>query len=79
MPALLTRIDPARRCCRWYRVHVQPTLLEPFAVVCEWGSLRTAYRRMRSIPCAGRAEADELAERIVRRKLRKGCRMGRAG
>lgn len=76
---LLTRVDPAKHCWRWYAVHVQPTLLEPAAVVCEWGSLCTAYRRMRSYPCAGQAEAEALAERIVRRKLRRGYRMGRAG
>lgn len=45
---LLTPVDPAKHCYRWYRVHIQATLLDPFAVVCAWGSLRTKYRRQRS-------------------------------
>ncbi|NPV86278.1 MAG: WGR domain-containing protein [Anaerolineae bacterium] len=69
---LLTRVDPAKRCYRWYRVHVQATLLDPFAVVCAWGSLRTKYRRQRSIPCAGWVEAERTAEKIIEQKLHRG-------
>jgi hypothetical protein len=71
---LLTRIDPARRCFRWYSVSVEPTLFDPCAVVCSWGSLKTAYCRRRAIPCIGQTEAETLAGQIVRRKLRKGYR-----
>ena len=67
-------VDPSRRRWRRYRVCVQPTLLEPYAAVCEWGSLRTKYCRIRSIPCAGQAEAEELAQRIIERKKRRGYR-----
>ncbi|MGB9800426.1 MAG: hypothetical protein ACPLUL_10065 [Thermanaerothrix sp.] len=39
----LIRVDPPRRVYRWYVVAVQATLLEPWAVVCGWGSLRNRY------------------------------------
>jgi len=44
------------------------------AVACFWGSRRMAYRRHRLIPCATESEARALAERIVRRKSRRGYR-----
>ncbi|WP_299286251.1 hypothetical protein [Thermoflexus sp.] len=43
-------------------------------MACLWGSRRTACQRHRLIPCATEAEARALAERIVRRKTRRGYR-----
>ena len=45
-----------------------------WAVACLWGSRQAACQRHRLIPCATEAEARALAERIVRRKTRRGYR-----
>jgi hypothetical protein len=39
---LLIHIDPPQRIGRWYSVEITPTLFETGAVVCRWGSRRTA-------------------------------------
>lgn len=70
----LVRVDPIRRAYRWYVVGVQATLLEPWAVVCGWGSLRTRYERWRIIPCASAEEAQERMAQIVAAKRRRGYR-----
>jgi hypothetical protein len=57
-------MDPYQRACRWYVVGVQATLLEPWAVVCRWGSLRTRSERWRIIPCG--------SAQIVAQKWRRG-------
>lgn len=72
--AFLVRIQPEKRCWRWYSIRLQATLLEPLAVVCGWGSLRSRYARWRIIPCADRTEAERLAQRLLRSKLRRGYR-----
>jgi predicted DNA-binding WGR domain protein len=70
----LIRVDPAQRMDRWYAVLTLRDLFGAWAVACFWGSRRTAYQRHRLIPCATEAEARALAERIVRRKIRRGYR-----
>ena len=72
MNANLIRIDPERRMNRRYSVAVQPTLLDPLAVVCVWGSRRGGYQRARAYPVLTVAEGQELANRIVRTKVRRG-------
>lgn len=72
--AHLTRVDPERRMDRWYSVTVQPTLLDPVAVVCAWGSRRSRYQQLRALPAASLEEACAAAERIVRGKVRRGYR-----
>ena len=69
---LLHRVDPARHIYRWYSVNVQPTLLDPWAVICTWGSLKCQYRRQRAIPCESKDDAGRLAAKIVARKEAKG-------
>ena len=69
---LLIRVDPEQRMNRWYRVHVQATLFDEFAVVCVWGSRETAFQQMRAIPAESLAEAQELAARIVTEKIARG-------
>lgn len=61
----LIRIDPNRHMNRRYSVTVQPTLLEPLAVVCVWGSRRSSYQRVRVLPVESAEEAHVAAERIV--------------
>lgn len=70
----LIRVDTVKRMNRRYSVLVQPTLLEPVAVVCLWGSRRSSYQRAQVHAAATPAEAEALAEKIVRAKLRRGYR-----
>lgn len=72
----LIRVDPEKRMDRWYAVFAILDLFGEPAVLCMWGSRRTAYQRHRLIPCASTAEARERAAAIARRKLRKGYRAG---
>ena len=39
MVTVLVRIEPEKKMDRWYSVTVQPTLLDPCAVICAWGAL----------------------------------------
>lgn len=71
---LLVRIDHEKRMDRWYAVFATMTLFGEPAVLCMWGSRRTAYQRHRLIPCRSPQEARELAERILRRKQGRGYR-----
>lgn len=68
----LSRIDPERRMDRRYSVAVQPTLLDPLAVVCVWGSRRGGYQRARAYPVLTVAEGQILANNILRTKVRRG-------
>ena len=72
MNANLIRVDPERRMNRRYSVAVQPTLLDPLAVVCVWGSRRGGYQRARAYPVPTTTEGRKLAEKIVRAKVRRG-------
>jgi predicted DNA-binding WGR domain protein len=75
MSATLIRVDPEKRMNRRYSVIVQPTLLDPVAVVCVWGSRRSNYQRVQVHPAATPEEAQETAEKIVRVKIRRGYRL----
>lgn len=68
----LIRVDPEKRMDRWYAVFAILTLFGEPAVLCLWGSRRTAYQRGRLIPCASMEEARERAAAIARRKRRRG-------
>ena len=68
---LLHRVNPARNEARFYLVSVQASLLDPYAVLRAWGRLGGQQRSMVS-PCASAEEAEILAERLVRRRLRRG-------
>jgi len=57
---------------RWYSIGCQPTLLDCWAVVVAWGSRRSNYVRQRAIPVESQEQAQEVAEKIVARKIRKG-------
>lgn len=73
MPTIyLTRIDPAKHMDRWYSVTVQSTLLDRWAVVCAWGSRRSNYVQQRAIPVENMAQAQQVADKIVARKIHKG-------
>lgn len=75
MPTLLKRIDPEENINRWYFVTVQPTLLDPIAVVTAWGSRENDYQQVKILATDSVAEAQALAEKIVAQKLRRGYRL----
>ncbi|RIK33057.1 MAG: WGR domain-containing protein [Chloroflexi bacterium] len=70
----LARIDPELHMNRWYTIAVQPTLLDPVAVICTWGNRKTRYQRMRIQPTSSPKEARTVADGIVRRKVGRGYR-----
>ena len=71
----LIRVDLEKHMDRRYSVAVQPTLLDPVAVVCVWGSRRSSYQRMRAEPADSISEAEALAAKLVARKCRRGYRL----
>ena len=75
MMIVLIRHDPANNVNRWYAVSVQATLFCPHAVLCGWGRRGSAFTRWRIIPTESRAQADELAAKIVAAKKKKGYRV----
>jgi predicted DNA-binding WGR domain protein len=72
---LLIRVEPELNMNRWYSVGVQPALLDPVAVICAWGNLRTNYLRTHVLPAESLTEAAKLADDIVARKIRRGYRV----
>lgn len=68
----LIKIDPQKRMYRYYEISIQATLFEPFAVLCTWGSLVSAFRCQRIIPAKDLAEAELMAGRVLRKKLKRG-------
>lgn len=69
---LLYRIDPEKHMDRWYSVSVQSSLLDRWNVVTAWGSRRTRYQRQHLVVVDTQQQAETLAEKIIRAKLRKG-------
>ena len=72
MHTTLIRIDPDKHMDRRYSVAVQPTLLEPVAVVCLWGSRRSSYQRLQVHQANSWEEASAAAEKIIQEKIRRG-------
>ncbi len=69
--ALLHRINPAKNEARFYHVRIGPTLLDQHAVIRVWGRIGGHQRTMIS-PCQTDAEARTLADRLIRRRLKRG-------
>jgi predicted DNA-binding WGR domain protein len=69
---LLKKIDAEKNMNRWYSVHVQSTLLDPWAVICVWGRRDTSCFRMRILPVDSWEAAEMLARELLSRKLRRG-------
>lgn len=72
MNTTLIRVDLEKHMDRRYSVAVQPTLLDPVAVICIWGSRRSSYQRVQVHPAATREDAKKVAEKIVRAKIQRG-------
>ena len=72
---ILHRVAPEHHQYRWYSVRVESTLLDPWAVVCAWGSLKSNYRQQRAIPCESKEDAERLALQIIARKQKRGYKI----
>jgi len=72
MMPFMNRVDPEEDMDRWYMVFVQATLLDSVAVVCAWGSRRTAYHQLRVRPASSTEEALTTAKKIVQQKVKRG-------
>ena len=69
---ILTRTDLEQNMDRIYIVAIQPTLLYEHAVTCYWGRRGTAQQQQKIIPTESAQAADELAQKIVSQKLKRG-------
>lgn len=68
----LVRVEPEKNVNRWYNVVVQPTLLDPWAVICAWGRRDSSYQRVRVLPVESLLAAETLANKVVAQKLSRG-------
>lgn len=71
---LLHRINPARNEARFYLLATGPTLLDEHAVIRSWGRIG-GHQRWLISPCASHAEADRLASRLLKQKLKHGYKI----
>ncbi|HNT25837.1 MAG TPA: WGR domain-containing protein [Anaerolineales bacterium] len=69
---LLSHIEPADNLDRWYLVSIQATLFFPCAVVIAWGRRDNNFQQWRAIPVDTLDHAQELANKIVKKKLQRG-------
>jgi predicted DNA-binding WGR domain protein len=65
----LSRINPHENLNRWYLVSIQATLFHPWAVIIAWGRRDNAFQQWRAIPVESAVQAQELADRIVTKKI----------
>ena len=72
MNTTLIRVDLEKHMDRRYSIIIQPTLLDSVAVICVCGSRRSSYQRVQVHPAATREDAQKVAEKIVRGKIRRG-------
>ena len=72
MMTLLSHVEPTENQNRWYMVSVQATLFHPCAVIIAWGRRSNDFQQWRVIPVESRAQANEVAAKIVERKIRRG-------
>jgi predicted DNA-binding WGR domain protein len=68
---LLHRVNRKKNASRFYLVEVGPSLLDPYSVMRVWGRIGGHQRSMVSL-CASAEEAQALADRLVRRRIKKG-------
>lgn len=68
---LLHRINPAENERRFYFVCTGPSLFHPIAVIRSWGRIG-GYTRSMITACASGEEAEKLATRLVKKRLKRG-------
>jgi len=69
---LLSRKCVEENLNRWYLVSIQATLFFPCAVVVAWGRRDNNFQQWRAIPVDTLDHAQELANKIVKKKLQRG-------
>jgi predicted DNA-binding WGR domain protein len=69
---LLSHVEPTDNLNRWYLVSIQATLFSPCAVIIAWGRRDNDFQQWRAIPVDTLHDAQELADRIVKKKLQRG-------
>ena len=72
MLTILNHVDPAINQNRWYLVSVQSTLFHSCAVVVAWGRRDNDFQQWRVIPVASMVQANQVAEKIVEGKIKRG-------
>jgi len=72
---LLSHVCVEENMNRWYLVSIQATLFFPCAVVIAWGRRDNDFQQWRAIPVDTFDQAQELAVRIVKKKLQRGYRI----
>ena len=72
MMTLLSHVDPAENMMRWYLVSVQATLFHPCAIIVAWGRRDNDFQQWRVIPVESMVQANQVAEKIVERKIKRG-------
>ena len=72
MMTLLSHIEPAENQNRWYMVSIQATLFYPCSVVIAWGRRDNDFQQWRVIPVESMVQANQVAAKIVERKIRRG-------
>lgn len=68
---LLHRINFEKNEARFYLVEAAPSLFDPHTVLRVWGRIGGAQQR-KITPCGSAVEAEKLAERLIRQKLKRG-------
>jgi predicted DNA-binding WGR domain protein len=68
---LLQRINVAKNEARFYLVTTGPSLLDPHAVFRTWGRMG-GFQRSMITPCATAVEAERVAGKFIRRRLKRG-------
>ena len=72
MMTLLNHIEPTENQNRWYMVSVQATLFHSCSVIIAWGRRDNDFQQWRVIPFESMALADQVAAKIVERKIKRG-------
>ena len=72
MLTILNYVDPTINQNRWYLVSVQSTLFHSCAVVVAWGRRDNDFQQWRVIPVESIVQANQVAAKIVERKIRRG-------
>jgi predicted DNA-binding WGR domain protein len=68
---LLHRINSEKNEARFYLVETGPSLVDLYAVIRLWGRI-SGHQRGMVTPCRSAVEAEALAAKLVRRKLKRG-------
>jgi predicted DNA-binding WGR domain protein len=71
---LLHRINSEKNEARFYLVETGSSLVDPYAVIRLWGRIGGHQRGMVT-PCRSAIEAEALATKLVRRKLKRGYKL----